>query len=224
MVRTSASAAAFRLSQKILRAPVVVAATSIQRRSFYMGGDAHIYAAAFNKRSHYVLDRPPSAGGVAGTEASASFLSPVGAGEATQEGTVDSVPISIERASSVGANSASTAAVTEAGGIGCIWAAYESTEFTPLEEVLLDITAWMIAILMCYDPVRRRYPDDGMAHKANGNDRPNHRVRRNDSMIKTRMISRHRVVTAQQDREEPKRTESNYKHAPDNSNNCDDRN
>jgi hypothetical protein len=50
--------------------------------------------------------------------------------------------------------SSSGTAVFTAGGLGSAWLAYEAAEFTPWQEILLDAVAWMIATVLCWDPMQ----------------------------------------------------------------------
>jgi ABC-type nickel/cobalt efflux system permease component RcnA len=115
----------------------------MQVRSFYLGGDAHIYYAS----REYVFDRPPNLDG--GTPAAASSSSSFGS---RTTATTANMSQSMEGASNT--VSSSGVATCAAGGLSSAYLAYETAEFAPWEEILLDATAWMIAIVLCWDPMR----------------------------------------------------------------------
>jgi hypothetical protein len=135
-----------------------------QRRTFYLGGEAHLHYAPV--RSDYLFERPPHA---AESVESASLA----ASSVTAMHQLDGP-------STTGAAAASGTAL--AGGAGGAWMAYESAEFTPLEEVLLDFTAWMIALALCYRPSRsdeELEEDEENDHDRYGRDvRENHMIKR----------------------------------------------
>jgi hypothetical protein len=114
----------------------------MQLRSFYLGGDAHLYYAS----REYVFDRPAKLDAAAAASSSASVF---GSSATT---TVGSISQSMDRAGNT--VSSSGVATCAAGGLGSTWLAYENAEFAPWEEMLLDATAWMIAIVLCWDPMR----------------------------------------------------------------------
>jgi hypothetical protein len=104
-----------------------------------MGGDAHLYYAS----KEYVFERPPQFEGGEGfqTAAAAAVVQhPLDVGSTAN--------------SAAAGGSPTTAASAATATLGSAWMAYESAEFTPWEEVLLDATAWMIAVVLCYDPMR----------------------------------------------------------------------
>jgi hypothetical protein len=85
------------------------------------------------------------------TEAAAatSFYNPGIMQEQHYAGMAEHASIS---SSTTGAAAVSSGALASA--VGGTYVSYSNTEFTAWEDILLDMTAWMIAIVLCYDPTR----------------------------------------------------------------------
>jgi hypothetical protein len=104
--------------------------SSMQLRSFYLGGDAHLYYAS----RQYVFERPPNID-AAETMTSSSFGS-----EATKTtaALVSLQPQSMEGAGNTFSSSGAAATTCVTGSLGGAWLAYETAEFAPWEEMLLE--------------------------------------------------------------------------------------
>lgn len=117
-----------------------------------MGGDAHIYYAS----KEYVFDRPPpeavaGGDGIATAAAATVLQHPLDA----PNGMAHAAAASANGTSSTSTTTTATSAATAT--LGSAWLAYETAEFTPWEEILLDGTAWMIACILCWDPMRHQH-------------------------------------------------------------------
>jgi hypothetical protein len=123
-------------------------------RSFYLVGDAHLYYGAASIQSEYIFDRPPPETMVSHSSTSAAEAA------AMQQYYHPLCAVPPAAHGSSGSSASSGVAMATAGGAGGAWLAYESAEFTPMEDILLDLTAWVIAICMCYDPSRGKVGDD----------------------------------------------------------------
>ena len=132
------------------RLQVVGGAPTSRRTIFYLGGDAHIYAAPV--QSDYIFQRPPAHV----IEMSTSTAAAATTTTTTSAASSYNATMMQEQPSSGGRGGGATAAAVSSGAIvtsvGGTYANYVSTEFAPWEDILLDMTAWMIAICLCYDP------------------------------------------------------------------------
>mmetsp|Transcript_9873 Transcript_9873/g.17484 ORF Transcript_9873/g.17484 Transcript_9873/m.17484 type:complete len:218 (+) Transcript_9873:192-845(+) len=163
----------------------VLGLSSVGRRSiFYMGGDAHLHAAPIYT-SDYIFQRPPDSSTSAAAAAMPQSLeSSYGATAATAAyypatNTMGGGAAAAAVATAgVGSNTSVVLGSSNYGG----WegGAYHSEEFAPWEDILLDATAWMIAIVLCYDPTRGRdlehLEDDELQEEAERQKRNNRKA------------------------------------------------
>jgi hypothetical protein len=157
-----------------------------------MGGDAHLYYAS----KEYVFERPPQFEGGEGfhTAAAAAFVQhPLDVGSTAN--------------SAAAGGSPTTAASAATATLGSAWMAYESAEFTPWEEVFLDATAWMIAVVLCYDPTRHQREQE----EANEDDEDHVEPRRRHrhEVQRSRQIRRVSHKNREQEEKPEHSTESN---------------
>lgn len=141
----------------------------MQLRSFYLGGDAHLYYAS----KQYIFERPPN---VDAAETMTSS-SPFGSDATKTTSAVLSKSQTMEGSGNTVSSSGATATTCAAGSLGGAWLAYETAEFAPWEEMLLDATAWMIAFVLCWDPMRGH----GELEDDDDYERPKNRQRRRDA-------------------------------------------
>jgi hypothetical protein len=154
-----------------------------------MGGDAHLYYAS----KEYVFERPPQFEGGEGfqTAAAAAVVQhPLDVGSTAN--------------SAAAGGSPTTAASAATATLGSAWMAYESADFTPWEEVFLDATAWMIAVVLCYDPTRhQREQEEANEDCVEPRRRHRHEVQR------SRQIRRVSHKNREQEEKQEHSTESN---------------
>jgi hypothetical protein len=118
-------------------------------------------AASMNHNQEYVFERPPPLTGAAGTAGSGWQY------HAAQQQQQHAV-IATSRSSSTSSLLAATG-----GGSGAYLIHAGEQEFAPWEEILLDMTAWMIAICLCYDySCGENVEEDDEKHETNQNRRP----------------------------------------------------
>ncbi|KAG7362285.1 hypothetical protein IV203_025951 [Nitzschia inconspicua] len=198
MIRTSASAtvlsrALVKKSSRISsmmpssssRSSAISVSHCLSSRSYYMGGDAHLYYAS----KEYVFDRPPNMTGEGGD----SVATTAAAATITQH------PLNFSTsASSTAGASAATATSGVTATLGSAWLAYETAEFTPWEEVLLDATAWMIAIVLCWDPMRHEREKE-----LEDDDDDDESRRRREHLTRRKQQRRQLAQQSHEDEEEP---------------------